>query len=440
MNEENNAMPFLYRTVFCSIAVIIIATASHGQIVSGSATLQLSGPSDEANRVLVQIRAMESLKIELLRWLENEAEISIDTTNPVAERCFDMFLDTCRRVAKTESSFRGKKLTITYLLSGKQIREKIDSFNRTVDDLALAAWRDLSDARSSNEFGRIYVKGLTGLYFTLAHLGPPVATPDSGGHDLADDFRRAVQGIFDRMSVKSTGLILSGKTGHVIADPPVITIQLDSLPLPGVTVSGRLQDGTVLFSSSADESGTITIEQFKMPFVANGTLFEIGPNAAPVLGITGFIDPVNLGIRLDKGQVQSCIFKLVKTVYTLDYKATAVNTITLPPDFASPTHVKKFLRDSCFLKERAGGEPVDLAIAIQTQVSSYTYDETEEIGIKVTSQIKVNGLLLTPPREKTNTVVFEKRYNRYLDPPYGLYFWEANGKIREAIRATIAGL
>ena len=28
----------------------------------------------------------------------------------------------------------------------------------------------------------------------------------------------------------------------------------------------------------------------------------------------------------------------------------------------------------------------------------------------------------------------------YLTPPYGLYFWEANGKIREAIKATIAGL
>lgn len=440
MDKENSFMPNLYRNVFFSIAVIIFSTVSHGQIVSGSASLKLSGPSDKANRVLVQIRAMESLKTELLRWLENEAEISIDTTNPVAERCFNMFLDTCRKVAKTESSFSGKKLTITYLLSGKQIRNKIESFNRTVDTLAVNAWRNLTDARSSNAFGRVYVKGLTGLFYTLAHLGPPLATPDSGGRDLADDFRRTVQEVFDRMSVKSTGLILTGKTGHVINDLPEITIQLDSLPLPGVTVSGRLQNGTVLFSSSADENGTITIEQFKMPFVANGTLFEIGPNVAPVLGLTGFIDPVDLGIRLDKGQVQSCIFKLIKTVYTLDYKASAVNTITLPPDFASPIHVNKFLRDSCFLKERTGGEPVDLAITIQTQVASYTYDETEEIGIKVTSQIKVNGLLLKPPREKTNTVVFEKRYNRYLKLPYGLYFWEANGKIREAIRATIAGL
>ena len=433
-------MPYLYRSVFFSAVVCMFATLAHGQIVSGSATLQLNGPSDEANRVLVQIQAMRSLKNELLRWLATEAEISIDTANPVAERCFEIFVDTCRSIARTESSFRGKKLTITYLLSGKQIREKMTSFNRTVDSLAMAAWRDLNDARSSNAFSRLYTRGITGLFYTMAHLGPPPATPDSGSHDLADSFRRTVQELFDRMSVKSTGLILSGKTGHPIADPPEITVRLDSLPLPGITVSGKLQNGTVLFSSSADENGTITIKQFKMPFVANGTLFEIAPNIAPVLGITGFIDPAGLGIRLDKGQVQSCIFKLITTVYTLDYKAAAVNTITLPPDFASPDLVKKFLRDSCFLRERTGEEPVDLAITIRTQVSSYTYDETEEIGIKVTSRISVNGLLFKPPREKTSTVVFEKRYNRYHKLPYGLYFWEANGKIREGIRATIAGL
>ena len=431
----------LFRTVSLSaLAVALISSASSGQIVSGSASMKLTGPADKASRVQVQIKAIQNLRTELVRWLGTDAEISIDTTNPIASRGLDMFLDTCRNAAKMESSFKGKSLTVSYVLSGDLIREKIVSFNNTVDEMAVAAWRSLLNARSTNDFGSIYVKGLSGLFYTMVHLGPPLATPDSGGRDLGDDLRRTVQGVFDRMSVQSSTPILSGKTGHVIADPPVLTVLLDSLPLPGVTFSGRLQDGTVLFSAVVDEEGKVTPENLKMPFVANGTLFEIGPNAAPVLGMTGYINPADLGIRLDKGQVQSCIFKLVKTVYTLDNKTSSVNNITMPPDFASSTHVKKFLKDSCFLKEGGASEPIDLAITIKTQVSSYTYDETEEIGIKVTSQIIVNGLLLQPPREKSNTMVFEKRYNRYLTPPYGLYFWEANGKLREAIKATIAGL
>ena len=426
--------------VLTALLVALSVTASSGQIVSGSASMRLDGPADKASRVQVQIKAMKSLRTELVRWLDSDAEISIDTTNPISNRILDMFLDSCRQSAKTESSFKGKSLTISYVLSGEQIREKITAFNGMVDELALAAWRDLNDARTANDFGRIYVRGITGLFYSLAHLGPPVATPDSGGRDLAGDIRRIVQGVFNRMSASSTGLILSGKTGHPIADPPVITLMLDSVPLPGVTYSGRLQDGTVLFSAVSDDNGKIAVDNFKFPFVANGTLFEIGPNVAPVLGLTGFINPADLGIRLEKGQVQSCIFKLIKTVYTLDYQAASVNNIPMPPDFASPAHVKKFLNDSCFLKEATAGEPVDLAITIKTQVSSYTYDATEEIGIKVTAQITVNGLLLEPPREKSNTMVFEKRYNQFLTPPYGLYFWEANGKLREAIKATIAGL
>ncbi len=423
-----------------TLFITLCTTAANGQIVSGSASMKLTGPADKARRVQVQIKAIKNLRTELVRWLDSEAEISIDTTNPIAGRCLDLFLDSCRQAAKTESSFKGKTLTITYLLSGDQIRKKITDFNRMVDERALAAWRDLNDARTANDFGRIYVKGISGLFYSLAHLGPPLATPDSGGRDLAGDIRRIVQGVFNRMSASSTGMILSGKTGHPIADPPVITLLLDSLSLPGVTYSGRLQNGTVLFSAVSDENGKIAVDNFKFPFVANGTLFEIGPNVAPVLGITGFINPADLGIRLEKGQIQSCIFKLVKTVYTLDYNAASVNNITMPPEFASPVHVKKFLDDSCFLQEAAAGEPVDLAITIQTQVSSYSYDATEEIGIKVTAQISVKGLLLEPPREKTNTMVFEKRYNQFLTPPYGLYFWEANGKFREAIKATIAGL
>ena len=421
------------------ILSVLFAGSASAQIISGSASMTLNGPATKAATAMVEIKALKKLKNELLRWLEYEAEISIDTTNPISNRTFEMFLDSCRSVAKTESTFKGKELTVTYLLTSDAAREKLDSYNRAVDERALSAWRNLAEARKANNTGMIYTEGLVGLFYAIAHFGPPVATPDSG-RDLAVDFRYAVQGVFDRMSASSSGLILTGKTGLAIQSPPVITLLLDSLSLPGITYTGRLQNGAILFSAAADRDGRIVVDNFKVPFVPNGTLFDIGPNAAPVLGMPGLIDPAGLGIRLNKGQVQSFIFKITKTTYTLDYKANSVNTITMPPDFASAAHVKKFLQDSCYLKEKTGSKPPDLAISIKVQVSSYTYDETEQIGIKVTAQIIVDGLLLEPKKTNKNQMVFEKRYGRYLTPPYGLYFWEANGKLREAIKATIGGL
>jgi hypothetical protein len=427
-------------TGLTALCIALATGSSNAQIVSGSASMTLSGQATTAATAQVEMKAIKKLKSELLQWLDDAAEISIDTANPASRLSFEMFLDTCRSAAKMESTFKGKELTVSYLLTGDLVREKVNSFNAMVDERAVSAWRQLLDARTSNNTALMYTRGLTCLFYALAHLGPPLATPDGDGGNLVDDCRQIVQTIFDKMSVKSSGPILAGKTGLALENPPTITLLLDSLPFPGIVYTGRLQNGAILFSATADDDGVILVDSFKIPFVPNGTLFDIGPNVAPVLGFPGLIDPTNLGIRLEKGQVQSFIFKIAKTTYTLDYSATSVNNITMPPDFASPAHVNKFLRDSCFLKETTGTEPADLKISIKAQVSNYTYDETEETGIKVTAQIIVKGMFLQPPKTNQKQMEFERRFGMFTTPAYGLYFWEANAKLREAIKATIAGL
>lgn len=428
------------------IAVFILATllavfAVSGQIVSGSATIVLAGPASREVVGEAQSKALQKLKVELIKWLNEEEEISIDTTNTLQVLCFGMFLDSCRSAAKTESTFKGKQLTLTYLLTGDIIRQKITAFNAAVDALALQKWSAVQEALERKDFNTAYTNGISALYHSMAHLGPPIATPEAGGRDLSDDIRRIVQQLFDKMEVKSSGMILSGKTGLSIQNPPTISLVVDSQPLPGLTFTGRLQNGTILFSAITDENGRIIVDKFNIPFVPNGTLLEIGPNPASALGVKSFIDPADLGIKQTRNQVQSFIFKVSRPVYVLDYKATSVSTITLPPEFANVTHVKKYLEDSCYLQEKTSASgPTDLDITVKAQVSSYTYDETEEIGIKVTAQVMVKGLLQQPAKTNTNELVFEKRYGRYLTPPYGLYFWEANSKLRETIKATIAGL
>lgn len=432
-------MPKFSRSAGTFAVIIFTIPVVRAQIISGSATVTLSGPATREVIAQAETKALQQLKEELLQWLADETEMSIDTTNRVANLAFHLFLDSCRQAAKTESSFQGKQLTLSYLLTGDNIRRKMESFNAAVDARARQAWRNLQEALPRRDIRAIHTEGITAIFYALAHLGPPIPIPE-GGSDLADDARRIVQMLYDKMKVQSSGLILAGKTGLDIQNPPAISISVDSIPFSGSTFTGRLQDGTVLFSSVTDDNGGIVFDTFKIPFVPNGTLLDIGPDAAPILHAKGFLDPVQFGVKLDKGQVQSFIFKIISPVYTLDYKAVSVSNITMPPDFADDAHVKAFLRDSCFLKEKNADGPADLAIAIKAQLSSYTYDATEETGIKVTAEIIVNGLLFQPPKTNKKVLVFEKRYGRYLTPPYGLYFWEANGKLRQAIKATIAGL
>ena len=428
------------RCIICLIPVFLLNISADAQIISGSASVKLSGPATKEQTLKAEILAQKKLKTELLHWLEDEGEITIDTSNAVSNQCLLMFLDTCRNAAKTETSFRGKELTLSYVLTADTVKQKIEEYNKVVDAQALKAWETLDKALKAEDIQSIYRNSVKGVYFTRAHFGPPLATPERGGRDLEEDFQRILQKFYDKTRITSTGMILSGKTGLAVENPPAVEVIVDSLPFAGMALSGKLQDGTILFSDKTDDNGKLLVNTFRIPFVANGTLMEIYPNPAPVLGITGFLNPEDFGIKFNNSQVQNFIFKIVSPVYKLEYQAASVSNITLPPEFADEARVRKFLRDSCFLTEKSGTAPVDLDISLKTQISSYTFDATEEISIKVSSEIIVNGLLLTPPRKKENQMVFEKRYGRYQEIPYGLYFWEANNELRKAIKATIAGL
>lgn len=409
------------------------------ELIIGSATLTLTGPASKEVTLQAQTEAIKQFRTELLHWISDDAEFTIDTTNAVQRKSFSMFVDSCRSVAKCETNFKGKILTLTYLLTFDQAQAKLADYNAMVDSRALEGWKRLQSAAAEKDNNAIYATGVSTLFYALAHLGPPVANPESEGRDLTDDIRRILQQFFDNMHVSSSDMILGGKTGLLVENAPVITIMVDSVPFSNMTFSGSLQNGAILFTSASDAKGQINLVNMRVPFVPNGTLLEASPNFAPQLGITGFVNPTHFGIKFNRSQVQAFIFKVNKPVYTLDFKATSVSDITLPPDFANAQHIKKYLQDSCYLKEGTA-TAADLGITINAQVSSYTYDATEEVGLKVTAQIIVDGLLLTPQRSNKQEFVFEKRYGRYLTLPYGLYFWEATGKLREAIKTTIAGL
>jgi len=432
-------MADIFKTAFISAVLVVFTQISSAQIISANATVALAGPVSKEMSEEVQTKALQKFKFELLQWLADETGITVDTTSRVHNVGFSMFMDSCRSVARTESSFKGKKLSLTYNITAEDARNKLESFNNTVNSNETQAWNTLKEARTNNDFRAAHAAATRALFYSYIRLAPPPAEPQSGSGP-ADEARSALQELYDRIKVKSSGLILAGKTGLLIQEPPTITVFLDTLPLAGMMFTGRLQNGSPLFSAVTDENGRIVIDKVRIPFVPNGTLLDVGPDIASLVGAEEFIDPSDLRIKLNGNQVQSFIFKITPPIYTLDYKATSVSAITLPPEFANEAHVRSFLRDSCFLKERTSSDQVEMAITIKAQVSTYSYDETEETGVKLTALIIVDGKLLNPPKTNKKEMVFEKRYASHHTIPYGLYFWEANGKLRQAIKETIAGL
>jgi hypothetical protein len=420
--------------------ILLTFSVIHSDILKGSASIQLSGPVSKAQSKEVRDIAKSRLKYETLVWLTETKGASIDTLNALHKFHLDNFLDTCLRFCTEENDFKGKLLITNLIMTYEKADSAVMAFNDAADNAAREYWYLLKTALQENNYQQVYSEGIRALFYATAHIGPPVVSPDDPAKLLSDEIRHILQDFFDKMKVSSSNMILQGKTGQPVVEPPVITVLIDSTPLSDITFAGLLQNGKVLFTEKTDAEGRITFGNTKIPFVQNGTLFYVSPDPGKIINAPGFISAKNFGILLRKSQDQNFIFKISRPQYTLDFKTTSVSHVTIPPDFANASYIKTFLRDSCYLQETTGATPSDLIINLHSQVFKYDYDETEETSLKVSCQITVKGLSIDPPRSKQEIIEYEKRYEQNTDVPYGLFFWEANGKIREALKSLIENL
>lgn len=427
------------KILWCWI-ILLTFSITHADILKGSASIQLSGPATKAQSQEVRSIAKNKLKYETLVWLRETKGASIDTLNALHNFHLANLVDTCLRFCTEENDFRGKLLITNLVMTYEKADSAVMVFNDAADNSARECWYLLKTALQENNYQQVYTEGIRALSFATAHIGPPVASPDDPAKILADEIRLILQDFFDKMKVSSSNMILQGKTGQPVIEPPVITVLIDSTPLSHIAFTGLLQNGKALFTEKTDAKGKITFEHTKIPFVQNGTLFYVSPDPSKIIDAPNFISAKQFGILLRKSQDQNFIFKISRPLYTLDFKATSVSHITIPPDFANASYIKTYLKDSCYLQETTGTTPSDLIISLHSQVFKYDYDETEETSLKVSCQITVKGLSIDPPRSKQEIIEYEKRYEQNIDIPYGLFFWEANVKIREALKSTIENL
>lgn len=412
--------------------IILLALSISQAQLKGSLTYTLSSPITK--EFLEESRKNLKTKIaqELNLWLAEKKSILIDTTNAFQASTYSVFVDSCFKLGKEESFFNGKQWTIQYTIQEEAINNALQNYNRLIDQKTIISWQRTMAALELHQDAFTFNQSIETLAFALSRLGEPLKILDST-KTIVDETRKIAQEILNRITIKPTEMIIQGKPGQFPNNNPELIAKIDSFPFPNLNFKAYLLNGKEVFTSATDLSGIISLKNQKIPFVANGTFLFISLDLGAILKIDRLIEPKHLGISMKNGHDITFIYKITRPTFALEYSAQSVSKIALPTDFATDSYMKKFLRDSCYM-EFAGSTTPDLIINIQTQVSSYTYDETEETGIKTMSQISIKGLSFIPNKTEQKQFIFEKKYEKSTDIPYGLYFWETSGKLRTSIK------
>lgn len=419
---------------FSCVSVLILYLSIYAQQITGSATVELSGPVSAEQMNNVKALAKNQFTKQVIKWLSRDSSFSYDSSNVIDSINLNSYLSNCNG----ESSIAGKKLSFKYFITPESAESLFVKYNEGSRSKALDSWTKIQAALNDTNIGTVFTEGIKALAF--AKTQKPILIPGTENVFLSDSVKSLLNGILSKLSISSSDVVIKGKTGQVSQNPPVISITYDNKPVQGIGLTGFLQDKRQCFSALSDSAGKISFSNFKIPFVSNGTLLVASLNPGLILGYSDFIGLNSFGLKTKNNLDQSFIFKTTRLTYTLKYSATSASKLTLPPDFSSDSHIQKFLKDSCFLEPATSAMPPDIDITISTQATSYTYDDSEETSLKFTTNVTVKGISFDPPRTKSEGAVFEKRFENRVQIPYAIVYWEAAGKIREQILATLMKL
>lgn len=423
------------------ILVFLITSAINAQIISGTATVELNGPASQEQTLEAQELSRKEMKSELVRWLSSSMDIDFDTSSSLKNQLFERFIDSCMFHSQKGSSFKGKSLTLNYHLTTDKAEQLLGTYNSTMEAMSIEAWNNFILANTQERYNDIYKEGFKVLSYASAYLGNSVTVPGIDEKNLLDSCKTILQSFFDRIKITSSHMILQGKAGQILNDAPKITVQIDSTALQGIEFCGILPNGKIYFTAVSDHNGEVSLDDLKIPFVTNGTLLYVSLNPGSiVMKKSGLVKAQDYGILLRNSQDQTFIFKVARSVYTLDYSAVSVSNIKIPSEYSSDSYLHNFLRDSCFMQKASGSVPPDLVITVKSQVSKYDYDETERTAIKFSNRFTIKGLSTNPPKTEQMQSTFEKQYEQNITIPFGLLFWEANAHLRENIKKAISQL
>lgn len=416
---------------FYKAAAVITVLAIHsfstpGQDVSGSANIPLSGPVTREISDKAKVTAADVLRRELYIWLKENMSTTLDTANSGRSYVLNKFKERCLTLASEKSAFEGKIWRFSYVITDAKLREAVEAHNQEFDSLALTQWQKFQGAVEQEKFTVALSAGIKALSCAIAHIGSE--------QKLEDEIRKGVQNFFDRMQVKSSEMVIEGKPGTLPVRSPSVTVTIDSIPLLGLGYTAFALNGRRAFEVLTDDKGSFSLASQRIPYVHNGNFLTLVPDARFYTDAQTTISLEDLGLKMNKGQNLSFIYKVATPTYTLDYRASSPkDEVKLPDNFIADSHIRKYLKDSCNLKPVPAGASPDLTIRINAEVSKPEYPQTGEASLMLLSRIDISGGDL----KGSEDMVYEKRHEKGVDIPLGVFIWEASGELRSKIREVL---
>jgi hypothetical protein len=419
------------RRCFAIIAVALFATALfapavYARPIEGVATVRHFGPVPQEHAERARAEAAGMFTEELKMWLRQEMRIDVDTTNTVKKLALRKLVERCLEEADIRTTTRGRTWTMTMTLSETAARGALRAHNDYFDRQAAT----LFQTARGNDLSEALPGAIGALGAAMTKLEPAGA---STGVNV-DDIRQNVQTMFDRIAVTVEGTVIEGRPGSAARQNPSAVFTIDGQPLTNFHMTAFAQHGRQLARMRTDAQGALPVANLRVPFVHNGSMLTISPDAREHMQAGEFIRFRDLGVRFNRGQELSFIYRVPALTYTLEFRVFSQDrTITIPGDFSGDAHVRNHLRQFCGMVPAAAGATPDLNIRIGAEISRHTYDETEEDGMRMTARAEFRG----PGIERTGQHIFEMRQPLGTSFQTGAYFWEASSALRELIAKVL---
>ena len=412
-------------------ALLLCAAAQARPIVGSASTPNFGAVSKETAQKMTPIAAA-SFRSELYLWLKEELRIDVDTANSVKKFALDNLSKRCLQYAEEKSSTRGRVWTLSLSVDDNDVRDALEAHNEHFDSLAVAHW-DRHKLTMEGDTSAGFIAAISALAAATAKITPRSNASKVGPFQI-EDIRAKVQTLFDKMEVKASQMVIEGRPGSLPVKVPTATVSIAGTPISGFHVTVFAQNGRQLARLVTNDNGELPLKNQKVPFVHNGSMLSLTPDARAFLRANDYIKYKDMGIKLVKGQEITFIYKVPTLTYTLEYRVSSEGeAIIVPPDFRADAHIRKFLKDSCNIQPASNSASADLSVKISAVFTQKTYQEAEEDGMIMTAKAEFRGSGV----DKNDQTVFEKRYPFGTKVQTGEYVWEATRALRALIRGTL---
>lgn len=408
------------------------------ETISGMSSIELTSPVTPALKEKQRKSALDSLSSSLSIWINDFFDNCLDPNNPISKYFLDKFTDQCKQKAKEESLIEGRELTIEYYIPSQTLDEIIIQHNAHYDSRATDFWKTVLEAQKYNQDITAFEAGMKALFYSMAHIGSPLDISSiPAGTTLTQHLQTILQKLINRVEISFSEPIITGMPPNLPQNNVTITVTIDTLPFPNFPLITYRPNGKEVIALKTNTDGSVPLSNMKIPFVARGAFLYIRPKLGALIDPTLSFEAKSFGLKLNENVDQTLIFNIIKPVFSLEYTASSVNQTKIPSVFSDKTQIQKFLTDSLHLQPATGKQAPDIAININCQISSYTYDEREQTQMKVETKTVIRELEPNGSTVEKVEVINDKYYDVNHEIPIGLFFWQSSNALRDLLRRML---